>query len=204
MINLMLVRHGECLGAGTYIGRGSDVPLNDQGIKQLYKVADILTSINENRAIDFLYSSPMIRAKDSAEILSEKLKLPIDILYGIEEIDFGDWEGLSYNDLEQESPDKLKKWLNNPMEISPPVGETLKDLQKRTYNATDFLNEKIIDTKEWNIVLVSHRGPLVLMILRYLKLDFEYYWNFRIDRGSVSKVKLYPRFTELEFLNRKF
>jgi len=203
MIQLFLVRHGDCEGSGTYIGRGSDVPLTDTGIKEMQALGKIFRDSLNLSNVDFLYSSSMLRARQSADILTSFLNSPVRELAGMEESDFGEWEGLSYREIEEKNPLDFQKWLNNPLKISPPGGESLMDLKKRVIeNCSSFL-QKSVDEKTWKIVIVSHKGPLTVLLTELLKIETAYFWNFRIDRGSVAKLNIYPRFCEIEFLNRK-
>ncbi|MDA3810768.1 MAG: histidine phosphatase family protein [Spirochaetaceae bacterium] len=201
MISLYLVRHGECEGGHSYIGGGSDFPLNGIGRKQIKQLSITLKNIFSEIEIDALYSSTMIRAKETAQIIGKSTGIPVQTIPGIEELDFGKWEGLTFNELEKKYTTEFQSWLDNPAHISPPEGESLADLKRRVLINTEFLTGKINDEKNWNIILVSHRGPLTVLLLHYLHLGFEYYWNFNINRGSISKLNLYPRFSEIDYLN---
>jgi broad specificity phosphatase PhoE len=167
-------------------------------------MSEFLLEEFQNKKIEFLYSSTMKRALVSAEILSEKLNTPVVPVPGLEESDFGIWEGLSFEDLAVEFPEEFKQWIGDPLINKPPGGETLLDLKERVLqSAPDFLS-LLNDEREWNIFIVSHRGPLSVLLLNYLNLGLDNFWNYKIDRGSISKLNLYPRFSELEYLNRKF
>ncbi|MBI9098445.1 MAG: histidine phosphatase family protein [Spirochaetaceae bacterium] len=204
MVELYLIRHGECEGSGSYIGRGSNVPLTKKGNTQIRNMALFLRESLSGEKIDFLYTSPMSRAVESAEILAEELQSSYVELKGLEEVDFGDWEGLTYEEIDKNNHRELQQWISHPIEKSPPHGESLKELQFRVLQALSPLMEKIDDEKTWRIASVSHRGPLAVLIAHLLKLDLNYFWNFKIDRGSVSLLSLFPEFNELSFLNRKF
>ena len=167
-------------------------------------LSDFLFKSFEGQTIDKLYSSSMKRCIESADFLSKDLNIPINELGGMAEIDFGEWEGCSFEYLEQKDPVLFHKWINNPIDNNPPGGESLKDLKKRVSNGVKVLQEKIEDDKCWKIILFSHKGPITLLLLDYLKLDLNYFWNFKINRGSITKINLYPRFSELEYLNRQF
>lgn len=204
MVELYLIRHGECEGSGSYIGRGSNVPLTKKGNTQIRNMALFLRESLSGEKIDFLYTSPLSRAVESAEILAEELQSSYVELKGLEELDFGDWEGLTYEEIDKNNHRELQQWISHPIEKSPPKGESLKELQFRVLQALSPLMEKIDDEKTWSFALVSHRGPLAVLIAHLLKLDLNYFWNFKIDRGSVSLLSLFPEFNELSFLNRKF
>lgn len=204
MVNLYLVRHGECEGSGLYIGRGSDVSLVKKGRDQIRDLSDYLSDELSGQVVHHLYSSSMSRALESSSIISNKMCLSVDSVPGLEEMDFGEWESFSYDELLAKYPVKLRSWIDNPIDNKPPSGESLTQLKCRVdQSLPDF--SKMIDRGDVkNIILVSHRGPIAVMLLHFLGLELNKFWNFKIDRGSVSKLALYPRFCELEFLNRKF
>ncbi|MBB6479068.1 histidine phosphatase family protein [Spirochaeta isovalerica] len=200
MISLYLIRHGECEGRGTYIGRGSDVPLDEKGVQQIAEMAESFGS--ESFKSGIILTSPMKRALQSSHILSEVLNCPYRIVPGLEESDFGNWEGKSYDQIAStEENEILRNWISDPFENSPPGGESLSELESRVLRAVNFINPLIADKNKNEIMIVSHRGPLVLLLLNYLGIEPDKFWNFRMDRGSVSRLELYPRFAELVYLN---
>lgn len=204
MIELFLVRHGDCNGSGTYIGRGSDVELTEKGIEDIHSLGKLFSGTFHISAVDFLYTSPMIRARNSADILSSYItNVTVQVLQGMEECDFGAWEMMTYDEIEESDSVNFHKWLENPLEISPPGGETLQNVKTRVSDNCKKILQMRDHVEKYKIILVSHKGPLTLLLTELLGVDSSYFWNFRIDRGSVSKLNLYPRFCEIEFLNRK-
>lgn len=196
MIKLYLIRHGECEGQGTYIGRGSDVSLTTEGFTQIKTIGKI-------DDIDFLYTSPMKRCLESSRIISESTGIKAEIINGLEEIDFGDWEGLSFKKIEKVAPKEYKQWYQNPIDHKPPSGESLLELQKRVLDSLPRFSELISDKKIWNIIIVSHKGPLSILLLHFLQLELKHFWSFKIDRGSTTKLNLHQKFSEVEYLNKK-
>ncbi|MGL1893255.1 MAG: histidine phosphatase family protein [Spirochaetaceae bacterium] len=195
MVNLYLIRHGECEGNGTYIGRGSDVLLTDFGTEQIKKIDNI-------KNVDYFYTSPMKRSVLTSDILSKQIGLKATPVIGLEEIDFGDWEGLSFSDINNQSSEKYTKWINDPINNRPPNGETLIDLKTRVLSSFPDINRLVADNKSYNIIIVSHKGPLSILLLDLLALDLKHFWTFKLNRGSVSKINLYKDFSEVEFLNK--
>ncbi len=201
MIQLYLVRHGECEGSGTYIGRGSDVELTAQGSKQIHKLSKKLKSDFALHGFDNIYTSTMKRCLETTEIISEYLPSKINKINNIEEINFGDWEGKTYSDIQNSTYQRYNEWIEDPVNNQPPGGESLIDLKKRVMEFIPDIEVYINDDKVWNIAIISHKGPLSILLLYYLKLDLSFFWNFKIDRGSVSKLNLYSGFSQIEFLN---
>jgi len=203
MIHLYLLRHGECEGKGLYVGRGTDSPLTDEGKEQIQLISKRLFVELQKEEFDYLFSSKQLRALESSAIISEDHKITINEIDGLEETDFGDWEAKSYDQIMEINSNLITTWLDDPINNRPPNGESINDLKKRILPFYLQLSEMINDQKEWNIIVVSHKGPLTVLLTIFLKLGLDYFWNLKIDRGSLSKMNLYPRFSELEFLNLK-
>lgn len=195
MIQLYLIRHGECEGSGSYIGRGSDVELTEDGSKQIHRLSKKL------KYFDYIYTSTMKRCLETTEIISGYIPSIIIKNKNIEEIDFGEWEGKKYSEFLSYNYNRYQKWINDPVNNKPPGGESLNDLKTRVLELIPELEIYINDDKVWNIAITSHKGPLSILLLYFLKLDLSFFWNFRIDRGSVSKLNIYKDFCEIEFQN---
>lgn len=199
MIHLYLIRHGDIHSKGKYIGRGTDLPLSKMGEQQIRGISSLLNS--RNIKPDKIYTSSQLRARQSSEILEESFGIQSHTLPGLEETDFGRWEGLSYDEILKSDAVRLQEWIDDPVNNKPPSGESLQDLKIRVEECSSKWEDLRISEEEQHIFVVSHRGPLSLLLLRYLGCNPDRFWSFRIDRGSISKVNLYPRFSELAYLN---
>lgn len=198
MVELYLVRHGECKGKGSYIGGGSDFPLTDEGKEQIHFLG---YQYFKNLDVDEFYCSPQVRAKESAAILNKFLDSKISYLEGLKESNFGLWEGFTFSEISKNWNKEYSSWIENPIGISPPQGESLEDVEKRVMPLWEQWEDLIEHENQHKILIVSHRGPLTLLILQALGLSLDSFWNFQISRGSVSKLTLYPRHSELTYLN---
>lgn len=199
MISLYLIRHGECEGGGTYIGRGSDVPLTRPGINQIRELSKHLR--DRNARPERIFCSPLVRTLETAGILGDIWNIRPEPVTGLEESDFGRWEGMSYSEIASVSLDKLESWVDNPWDRAPDGGETLAELERRVYRAARIWEMLIEEEEISDIFIVAHRGPLALLLLKYLDLGRSAFWKFRIDRGSVTKLNLHRGFCEAEFVN---
>jgi broad specificity phosphatase PhoE len=130
--------------------------------------------------------------------------MPVTGISNLEEVDFGHWEGLTSEEIENKDAHEYKKWLDDPVKNHPPGGESLLDLKMRVLNKCSPLLDPGENEEIRHIMIVSHRGPLTVILTELLQIDISYFWNFRMDRGSVSKINIYPRFCELEYLNKKY
>ena len=125
-----LVRHGQTdwNRAGKIQGT-TDIPLNETGRQQAEQLAAVLKERSGYPAgtrIDAVYTSPLARAFQTAEILAKEGKLPLRRLTGLRERDFGCWEGKSWQQVEAEYPDEFHLWREQPMVGIPSGGESRK------------------------------------------------------------------------------
>lgn len=157
---LYLVRHGmtEWNDGGKMQGK-TDVPLNEKGVKQ----AELLARRLARKDIKAIYTSPLIRAKRTAEIISQILKLEVIEAPALQEADFGEWEGLTLEEIRTGWKDALELWYEG--RLSAPGGEGLLDMQKRVVECVEGIANK---HKGQEILLVAHGGPIRAFICHIL------------------------------------
>ena len=165
MTSLILIRHGETDWnvEGRYQGQ-ADPPLNAKGVAQAHKLAQALSSAS----LDVLYTSPLRRARQTAQILAETLGLPLHLEPRLMEIHQGDWQGRLRADIAARYPDLFRRWQTEPWVVTPPGGESLAQVQARVYAALD---EILSRHQGQRIGLVTHRIPIALTKVRYQGLD---------------------------------
>jgi broad specificity phosphatase PhoE len=162
MTRLVLIRHGETDWnvEGRYQGQ-ADPPLNKRGKSQAAALAE---KLEEESRLDVLYSSPLLRAAQTAEVVAKKLDIPLHLEPRFMEIHQGDWQTRLRSEIEGLYPELFKDWQTTPWEVSPPQGETLQQVQRRVYAAVD---EIVTRHPEKQVGIVSHRIPIALIKLRY-------------------------------------
>ncbi len=180
---IILVRHGETKWNDMHRYQGiKDIELNDRGYEQAQKVKKYLV----NKEIDYIYASDLKRARNTAEIIGEAHNLEINTLQGLREINFGEWEGMNFKEIDKEYPRLFAQWKDNPASVSPPGGEMVEELQTRVVNSIEkILSQQKQDSK---IIVVSHGGAIRVMLAYYLKIPLQFFWRIEIDNVSVSKV----------------
>jgi len=175
MGKLILVRHGqtEMNAQKLYFGK-LDPPLNDLGISQAYQAKEKLLDID----YDIIYSSPLERAKQTAEICNY---LDKDINYNskLEEINFGIFEGLTFKEISEKFPDEVKKMEENWKDYNYITGESPKEMFQR---AISFL--ETLDYSKNNLI-VAHWGIINCIISYFVSRSLETYWKFEIKNGAV-------------------
>lgn len=195
-MKLFLVRHGQTDWNLTRHFQGqTDVPLNQTGIQQVQQVAKRISA----EKIDLIYSSDLSRAVETAKIIrAAGVKPTLQIDPRLREVNFGDWEGLTYNEIKEKYPDSLASWERDVYGSSPPNGETLEDLAKRVQSFLDDLLQKYTDEI---VLVVAHGGVLQVLVCLALKLPPMMYWQFYLATASLSKISFYPAGAILSLLN---
>ena len=156
-LKIHLIRHGatDANVLGQYIGCRTDMPISPEGLNELR----LLKESNDYPEIDLLYSSPMLRAKQTgAVIYPEKEIIGVE---NLKEYDFGDFEGKTANELENDP--EFKKWAAGKL-TAPPNGETNSDFIKRLCVG---LNQIVVDMLEKNAQsagVIMHGGAIMMLL----------------------------------------
>lgn len=191
-MNLLLIRHGQTNWNLEQRFQGqSDIPLNETGRKQAQALAEQLAA----EPFDAVYSSDLQRATETADIIRKSGFQPDARL---REVNFGDWEGLTYDEIKSKHPDTLAAWESDIFKNAPPHGETLEGLAIRVQSMLDELREKHDDQ---TVLIVAHGGVLQTLICLALKLPPTMYWQFHLSTASLSEVAFYPAGAILNSLN---
>ncbi len=179
MTEILLIRHGETAWNVSEVFRGRiDVELNETGLKQAELVAGYLGK----RKMDAVYSSPLKRALKTAEAIARRHQLEVITTPGLNDLDFGQWQGLSLKEVNEQYPEDYAVWLNHPERIKIPAGESLKDVRKRAA----FLVKEVIARHTGNVVLASHRVVHKVLICALLGLDNSHFWNIKMDTCAMT------------------
>ncbi len=186
---LLLVRHGETdWNRQTRFQGGIDVPLNDNGRQQSQKAAQFLKDL----PLDFAFSSPMLRPKETAEIiLRYHPGVPLELLDGLREISHGLWEGKLEAEIEQAYPGELHRWRTVPAEVQMPEGENLQQVWERSAAAWQSILAAVENQAKTGLV-VAHDATNKALLCQILGLSPDHFWNFRQGNGAVSVID-YPQ-----------
>jgi alpha-ribazole phosphatase len=174
-MRLILVRHGETNenAAKRYLGH-YDAELNQKGQQQVMSLSETLKR-TETQPITAIFSSDLVRAVESAQVIGNEFQLRPIPIFALRELDFGDFDSKTYEEIRQKDSERLEKWILDPYMIAPPNGETLMQLGKRV---DDWL-ETILTTEKptGTIVIVSHGGPIRWFLSKWVKGDLNEFWN---------------------------
>lgn len=184
---LWLVRHGVTSWNSTQRMCGvSDIALSETGRVQARWLARRL----QREQIATIYSSDLLRAKETAEIIARSQ--PASVHYVLSpawrELNFGAWEGLTYTQIAEQFPGQLD-FFSDPEHVSPPNGESLAEVLQRIQPVlSTFLQAHAVD--KGDIVLVSHAGLLRALLCRVLTIPLTQQWRLQIAPGSLSLLHL--------------
>lgn len=196
-MNLILVRHGETQhnAEGRVLGRGGSGPgLNQRGRDQAAAAAGALS----DKAITAIYSSPLPRAVETAERISQELDVPVRTEDSLAEMDVGKLEGLTTDEMRAQYPELMAMWGRDPGSVQMPGGESLAQLQERMWQvAQTILGRHVEDS----VVVVSHNFSIVALVCRVLELPLAGFRRLRVGLGSLSTVDMQEDRCRLLHLN---
>jgi alpha-ribazole phosphatase len=175
--NLFLVRHAETDMAGRFCGH-SDPGLNEQGQRQL---ADLINALSEY-AIRGVYTSDLRRARQTAEVIARHFGVGIHVRPGLREIDFGQWEGLSWSEIEARDPVLARNWAEEFPNSTAPFGESFQQFESRVRRETAFLLEEAANSP---IAVVTHAGFIRVVLTKWCRVSQHEAWDRTKDYGSV-------------------
>ena len=179
MTEIVLVRHGETEWNVKEVFRGRiDIELNEIGVRQ----AELLAEYLSRRQIDTVYSSPLQRALRTAERIARDHQLDVKIRPGLIDLDYGEWQGLSHQEVKEQYGELYVRWRESPEGVRMPSGESLGDVSRRAAAVVKEVTEGCRGTA----VLVSHRVVNKVLICALLGLDNAHFWNIRQDTCGMT------------------
>lgn len=182
---IFFVRHGETKWNETFRLQGqTDIPLSATGVEQAWAISKRLESLQ----FAGIFSSHLTRAKETAAIIAKPHGLTVKELPDLQELNFGDWEGLTVEELKKNHTELAKTWWENPLGTRIPGGETLAELAERATRSTMNIIEKY---PQEQVVVVAHGGTIRSVVGSMLGLDLNQYWRLRQDNASLTVVEFH-------------
>ena len=211
VLRLVFVRHGlsSFNEKGLIQGRTDDSYLTDKGYEQAFKSGEALSKIN----FDKIYSSPLIRAAETAKTINKRFKKEHNIIYdkNLLEVDLSSWSGLPINEIKNKYPDIYPIWKNDPENL------TLKSIDNITYQpiqelynqANDFIKnifEIYLEKPDSNILIIGHNAILRCLILSLIGQPKKGFRKIKLDNASFSIINISKNKesykTQIECLNQ--
>ncbi|HET6361206.1 MAG TPA: histidine phosphatase family protein [Gemmatimonadota bacterium] len=183
---MVLVRHGqtEYNREGRWQGVGSDVPLNDEGRAEAFRVAEAIAQRFDG-AVDAVYTSDLSRARETARIIGARLGLsPVDEP-ALRELSHGRWEGLTKAEVEARWPEEHAEYQAHPYDIRRGGGDSYRDLEARLWPGLERLAS---EHRGERIVCVSHGGPIRLALSKILERPLTDRDAFGVVNGSWFEI----------------
>jgi alpha-ribazole phosphatase/probable phosphoglycerate mutase len=181
MTEILLIRHPETDLAGTFCGH-SDPPINASGRARL----EALLRTLRTKSLEAVYTSDLQRAQTLAEAIAFAHRVPCIVRPALREIHFGDWESLTWSEIERRSPQESAAWLASFPHRPAPHGELFADFQARVLHEFD----RILATRQQRVAIVTHGGVLRTLLTTRMKLDEETAWN--LTKPYCSPIRYAP------------
>jgi alpha-ribazole phosphatase len=195
-LRLLLVRHGQTeWNLHARLQGQSDTKLSALGERQ----ARALNARLAHEEVRAAYASDLERCWRTAELAVAGYGLPPvarDARW--RELRFGDWEGLTYDEVTARDPDLAARRLEDPAHVAPPGGETLLQLAGRLLPAAEQL--RAAHDGE-TVLVVTHGGPLRALACALLGLDLNHAWRLQASNGGLSCIRWYEALPVLELWN---
>jgi alpha-ribazole phosphatase len=183
---LFLVRHGDTVDEETKkVFKGSlDIPLSERGRARIARAGVFLSRF----PLDHIYTSALSRCIESGSIIAESHGLAAMTSAGLNELCFGSWEGLSFDEIAAEYPEEFQRWLSDPEINAPPAGETLREAHERVIAAFDAI---VHAHRGQTLAVVAHGGVLRIILCALLDLKLSLLFRLGQDYGGVSIIDIY-------------
>lgn len=183
---LLLLRHGQTALSvdRRYSGHG-DPELTELGRTQAAAAAQRLARRDD---IDVVVSSPLGRARATAQAAADALGLPVQVHDGLIETDFGEWEGLTFGEAARRDPELHRRWLAD-VQVPPPGGESFAQVAARMATAKADLLDRYRGAR---ILAVSHVTPIKTLLRDALGVGPELLFRLHLDLASLSIAEYYP------------
>ncbi|HTP08006.1 MAG TPA: histidine phosphatase family protein [Anaerolineae bacterium] len=184
MTQIILVRHGQTEWNRVERFRGwADVPLNETGLAQAQATGHRIAAEWQPVAI---YSSPLSRAMKTAEAIAQHFDLPVQPHQGLIDIQHGEWQGLTPDEVRTRWPELLEAWYTAPHTVRMPEGETLSEVRARGLAVVREVAERHPDE---TVVLVGHTDINRAILLAVLGLNNTRFWHIRQDTCAINVVE---------------
>jgi alpha-ribazole phosphatase len=171
MSDLLFIRHAETDMAGTFCGH-LDPELNARGLLQL---EELLRRIR-TEDIGAVYTSDLRRARTTARAIADAFAVECHVSPALREISFGQWEGLTWEQIEQRDSTYSRRWVMEYPDLPAPDGEDFHDFERRVLAKVRSLSTEA-ETKRRAIAVVTHAGVLRTVLTKVHGYSQELAWE---------------------------
>jgi phosphoserine phosphatase len=183
MTKIILTRHGhvEWIAPERFRGR-ADLPLTERGVTQARLTSVRVKALGSVAAV---YTSPMTRSLRTAQIIAEPFSLDAQPMDALNDIHYGEWQGLTPDEARGRWPEKVELWYRRADLVAIPGGESLQDLLARVAHALRVVVER---HPEETVVLVGHDSVNRVMLLHALELPLSRYWLLAQAPCAINQI----------------
>lgn len=198
---LYLVRHGKTIGSEEMRYKGhTDVALSTEGEYEIRVLGERLKALNGR--IGAIYSSDLSRAMKTAEILGRFIGMKPEPVVELRERSFGQWEGMSFKEIEKVYPMEFNRWKSDPLRYSPPGGESTEEVARRVKMAIEQI---VIKHEGERIMIVAHGGVNRIVLCHFMGLPMNNIFRIEQDYGCLNIIDIFEdRFPVVRLLNGNF
>ena len=196
MTRIILVRHGQTTWNRAERFRGhADVPLDETGLVQASLTAARIAAQWQPAVI---YAGPLSRTVQTAEATAKPLNLQVQVEKELIDVDCGEWQGLTPDEVRQRWPLEFEVYLHSPAAFRFPGGEALEEARLRLTKCVEDVSGRHPDQ---TVVLVSHTAANRLIILSMLGLDAQGFWSLRQEPCAINVLEGDPGHFALVTMN---
>lgn len=182
-MRLLLARHGQSVSNAVRRFQGvQDVPLSPLGLRQ----AEALGEALRRRRLAAIYTSPLTRARRTAEIVAAGLSMPVVTVEDLRELSLGEWEGRTVEEIRALPGDPYARWVRDPVVGLPPGGEPLHAVQRRVVRAIEAIAAGHPNGDD--VLVVCHGGVISAFLAHCLGLPLSAIWRVTLSNGSLTEV----------------
>jgi broad specificity phosphatase PhoE/ribonuclease HI len=181
----VLLRHGETphTAEKRFSGSGGHDPeLSAEGLRQAAAVAERLAG---DGGVDAVVSSPMRRTRQTADAVASALGLDVREVDGFRECAFGEWEGLTFAEVQEGWPEQLAGWLGDPA-AEPPGGESFVDVRRRVTRARDQL---LARHPRQVVLVVTHVTPTKVLVSDALEAPLSALYRMEMSPATLTEIQ---------------
>ena len=194
MTRFWLIRHGALIEDARNRCYGSlDFALSEAGRAQMAHTAAYLA----DEPIAAIYTSSLSRATESARILAAEVR-PIHVTPALCEMNYGEHEGLPYDEIAARYPDLYRRWMDAPTEILFPDGESFHEMRARVLTAFETIQR---EHKGQTVAIVSHAGVIRILIAWALQIPDNCLFRLAQDHAAVNLLTVVEGFPTVQLLN---
>ncbi len=207
-----------------------DVPLSERGIRQMEEASKYIVELSRNKSnfplphdnspaspfskggqrgifkggmgglLDAVYCSDLSRAVRGAEIIAEPFRSSPVKIKELRERNFGEWEGMSFDEIKEKYPEDFRAWVKNPLRFSPTGGENTLEVKERCMSAIDRI---VSDHNGRDIAIVAHGGVNRIILCHFLGIPMENIFRIEQDYGAVNIIEFHSSYPVVKLINYK-